>query len=118
MNAQLFNQYRPVSYLVLMQSTVVGFGTLATAAMMKLWKEAVEGGYAVYNPASLFARDFGALLLLIPAAWAALVVYRIRTQKDDSLHTFLGVCLLVLLSIFFGCTAIGAARFHVLSTTL
>lgn len=112
MISQLLNQYRPLSYLVLMQCTVVGFGTLATATMLKIWRGSVEGGLAVYNPVAIFVRDFGFSLLLVPAIWAGLVMYRIRRGRTEHLYVVSGVLLLILLFGFFTLTALRAVTFH------
>jgi len=111
MITQLFNEYRAISYLVLMQSTVVGFGTLATGTMVKVWRSAVEQGEAVYSPLSLMVQDYGFTLLLIPAVWATVILYRLRRKKSESSGVISGVSLLILFFAFFLLTATFAARF-------
>ena len=87
---------------------------MATATMLKVYRSSVEQGLAVNNPFSVFARDFGLFLLLVPALWAALVLYRLHLTKNDSLYTVSGIILLILLFGFFCFTAFGAVSFHIL----
>lgn len=112
---QLLNEYRPVSYLVLMQSMVIGCGTFATGTMLKAWKTLGDEQALDYNPASLFVRDFGYPMLLIPAVWASCVLYQAHCKKSAARGTLTGFVLLIVLLAFFCYTSLFAVRFHMLT---
>ena len=94
------SEFTPQTVIGSMQSVVVVGGTLATSMGLKI------GGYpdarSVWPPASVFVRESGFLLLLIPAIWVlATVALELRCPDWFSKRWTIGsgvVLLLILVS--------------------
>ncbi len=93
--------YRAVSILALIQAGVIVGGTLFVGIMVKL------AGYKsgtmpdeFFKPLALFIRNFGFLLLLLPAAWAALTIYAVRLTTQHWVST--SMFALGFAAVFFG----------------
>jgi len=102
---------RAISIIALVQSGVVVGGTLFVTVMLKL--AGYKGGGvpdSFFNSGALFVRHYGLLLLLLPAAWAALALWISRNPMHR--RTAAAVFLLGIAAALFGIYQFVSLGFH------
>lgn len=78
---KMMNQTSAISRLALLQCLVVVIGVLTTCAMLKLY--AYDPNTSIrWNPLAVSVRNFGYLLLMIPAIWTAACIVMERRESS------------------------------------
>jgi|GEM_PF-6252576 len=94
----------PIARLALLQSLVIVIGVLTTCMILKLNLSIYKESSVDWNPVAVAVRNFGFLLLIIPAAWAGTCValeHR-RTNFWNSTRTLIsGIAIITILIGFF-----------------
>lgn len=114
-NFVLMNAVHPATRLVLMQVFVILGGIASTAVMLKVWGYPDPEPTIRWNPTAIFLRNWGLLLLAIPAIWS---VCAIRWEQNSDFWTtrwtvLSGYLLLAALTAFLGFTAIRAGYYRI-----
>lgn len=105
---------RFATYIGAILSGVIVFGTLFTAVSMKFFGYPNNPAVAHWNPLSVFVRNYGASLLLIPVAWALCFAHYPIADSKRAKVGILGIVLIILAMLFFAFTTVGCAIFHML----
>lgn len=97
-----FRQYTAQSVLVVLQSALIIGGSLTTASLMKL--RGYPDPRQFWHPLTLFVREWGFLLILIPGLWVCWTIWcehqrEYSFSKRSTIGT--GLLLLALLAFFF-----------------
>ena len=67
---RFITEFRSQIIFGLAQITIIFFGTLSTAAMIKVRSAGIAGNLEIaVHPLSQFVRDWGAMLMVFPLAW-------------------------------------------------
>ncbi len=99
MNTQLFRDYITQSVVAVVASTLILGGSMATAMLMKA--RGFPDSSQIWHPFALFVREWGFLLILIPAAWVVASIWIENNSNMDFTKrwTFVtGLLLLVFLA--------------------
>jgi len=91
----------PISRMALLQSLVIVIGVFTTGIVLKL--HMYPESSLDWNPASVAVRNYGYLLLLVPAAWAVacVVLERCRTNLWSPTRTLISGIVIITLLIGF-----------------
>lgn len=97
---------RTTTFIAVLQTTLVVMGFLILPGIFKLWGYPVEPQFFGYrwNPLSLWLRQYGPWLLVLPAFWVAFVSVAQRRGRgffSQRLALIIGVCLAALIILLF-----------------